>query len=245
MSLSRKSAGFTFKQFFVAHDRCGMKVSTDGVMLGAWAPLPDNGRVLDIGTGSGLLALMMAQRLSAAQRSFQIDALEIEPQAASQARENMAQSSWSPMLTVITADVLTWQPVSGQRYGTIICNPPYFPEGKDYRDQVRACARNSQSLSHDKLLQKAAELLTPNGYLAVVLPTAIGQQFIELARTAGWSLASVCQVRENTQRDIHRLLIALTPQPMAEQYQQLSIRETTGHYSAQFCQLTAAFYLNL
>ncbi len=118
--------GFTFKQFFVAHDRCAMKVGTDGILLGAWAPVAGVKRILDIGTGSGLQALMLAQRT---EEHVTIDAVELDPQAARQASENAADSPWADRIRVECADVLTWASEQTARYDLIVSNPPYFTPG--------------------------------------------------------------------------------------------------------------------
>lgn len=115
--------GFTFKQFFVAHDRCAMKVGTDGILLGAWAPIAQVKHVLDIGTGSGLLALMLAQRTG---ELVALDAVELDEDAADQARENAAASPWSTRIQVHQADIQQWQPPQTRRYELIVSNPPFF-----------------------------------------------------------------------------------------------------------------------
>lgn len=118
--------GFTFKQFFVAHDRCAMKVGTDGILLGAWAPVADVKRILDIGTGSGLLALMLAQRTD---DNVPIDAVELDSGAAMQAQENVAHSPWPHRITVHTDDIQRWAPRQTVRFDLIISNPPYYEPG--------------------------------------------------------------------------------------------------------------------
>jgi tRNA1Val (adenine37-N6)-methyltransferase len=112
--------GFTFKQFFVAHDRCAMKVGTDGILLGAWAPVAGVKRILDIGTGSGLVALMLAQRT---EEHVTIDAVELDAQAAEQASEN-GRIAWAARMKVECADVLAWAPEQTARYDLIVSNPP-------------------------------------------------------------------------------------------------------------------------
>ena len=114
--------GFTFKQFFVAHDRCAMKVGTDGILLGAWAPVAGVKRILDIGTGSGLLALMLAQRTD---ESVTVDAVELDSDAAAQAQENVTQSPWADRVTVQAEDVQHWAARQTVKYDLIISNPPY------------------------------------------------------------------------------------------------------------------------
>ena len=124
--------GFTFKQFFVAHDRCAMKVGTDGILLGAWAPVAGVKRILDIGTGSGLQALILAQRT---EEHVTIAAVELDPQASRQASENAADSPWAERIRVECADVLTWAPEQTARYDLIVSNPPYIDEQDPHLQQ--------------------------------------------------------------------------------------------------------------
>lgn len=155
--------GFTFKQFFVAHDRCAMKVGTDGILLGAWAPVAGVKRILDIGTGSGLQALMLAQRT---EEHVTIDAVELDPQASRQASENAADSPWAERIRVECADVLTWAPEQTARYDLIVSNPPYFTPGVECGTPEREQARYTGSLDHKALLTSAAELILEEGFSA-------------------------------------------------------------------------------
>lgn len=132
-----RANGFTFKQFFVAHDRCAMKVGTDGVLLGAWAPVAGVQRVLDIGSGSGLIALMLAQRTPA---SVDIDAVELDTAAAEQAQENVAESPWPTRVHVHQANIVEWARHCEQRYSLIVSNPPYFSPGSECASPERASA---------------------------------------------------------------------------------------------------------
>ena len=162
---------FDFKQFSVEQSGAAMKVGTDGVLLGAWVALPDEGgAVLDIGTGTGLLALMVAQR-SAESR---IVAVEIEPQAAEQAAANVAASRWSERIEVVCADVRDYSP-SGT-FDLIISNPPYFSASLHSPDAARNLARHSDTLSLGALASAAVRMLSPRGRLAVVLPADSEQQ---------------------------------------------------------------------
>ena len=141
--------GFTFKQFFVAHDRCAMKVGTDGILLGAWAPVAGVKRILDIGTGSGLVALMLAQRT---EEHVTIDAVELDAQAAEQASENVAESPWASRMRVECADILAWAPEQTARYDLIVSNPPYYEPGVECGSPEREQARYTSSLDHKALL---------------------------------------------------------------------------------------------
>lgn len=123
--------GFTFKRFFVAHDRCAMKVGTDGILLGAWAPIAGVKHVLDIGAGSGLLALMLAQRTG---DDVHVEAVELDEEAAAQARENALASPWASRIEVWQADIHQWQPSQTRRYELIISNPPFFCRRRAMRD---------------------------------------------------------------------------------------------------------------
>lgn len=155
--------GFTFKQFFVAHDRCAMKVGTDGILLGAWAPIAGVKHVLDIGAGSGLLALMLAQRTG---HDVQVDAVELDEEAAAQARENALASPWSSRIEVCQADIHQWQPSQTRRYELIISNPPFFAEGVPCATSQREQARYTTTLDHASLLTCAAEHITEEGFFA-------------------------------------------------------------------------------
>jgi len=141
-----RSSGFTFKQFHIDHDRCAMKVGTDGILLGAWAPVADARRVLDIGTGSGLIALMLAQRST---NDCRIDGVELDKDAAEQARDNVAASPWASRVTIIENAIQDYQAVP---YDLIVSNPPYFLAGQVFSDPARALARHTGALGPHALL---------------------------------------------------------------------------------------------
>lgn len=153
--------GFTFKQFFVAHDRCAMKVGTDGILLGAWAPVAGVKRILDIGTGSGLLALMLAQRTD---ENVIIDAVELDVDAAQQAQENIAQSPWMHRVSIHTEDAQRWVPRQTVRFDLIISNPPYYEQGVECATPQREQARYTTTLDHQALLTLAADSITEEGF---------------------------------------------------------------------------------
>ena len=201
--------GFTFKQFFVAHDRCAMKVGTDGILLGAWAPVAGVKRCLDIGAGSGLLALMLAQRTD---DSVMIDAVELESEAAAQAQENINQSPWAERINVHTADIQQWITQQTVRFDLIISNPPYYQQGVECSTPQREQARYTTTLDHPSLLTCAAECITEEGFFCVVLPEQIGNGFTELALSMGWHLRLRTDVAENEARLPHRVLLAFSPQ---------------------------------
>ncbi|WP_413721189.1 tRNA1(Val) (adenine(37)-N6)-methyltransferase [Sodalis sp. RH23] len=247
--------GFTFRQFFVAHDRCAMKVGTDGVLLGAWTPLGTARRVLDIGAGCGLIALMVAQR---ADPGVRIDAVELDPAAAGQAGENFAASPWSSRLRIFNGDILDFAPqatpgFSAQRggkedpgagYGLIVSNPPYFPVGLATRSAERDKARYTATLTHRRLLDAARRLVARDGLLTLVLPTATGEEVIAMAQRGGWHLRYRTDVADRAGKPCHRVLLGFSPQAGELTYTTLALRAGDGAYSAAYRALTDGFYLS-
>ncbi|CUW23309.1 tRNA1(Val) (adenine(37)-N6)-methyltransferase [Serratia grimesii] len=236
-----RRGGFTFKQFFVAHDRCAMKVGTDGVLLGAWAPLAQAQRVLDIGSGSGLIALMLAQRST---DSVLIDAVELDEAAAAQARDNVLESPWSQRIQVHAQDIHDFAQHHAGEYELIVSNPPYFEPAVACRDQARHNARYTETLTHDALLASAEQLLAPNGTFCVVLPHDIGEAFESNAHGRGWHTAQRLNVSDRADTPLHRVLLALTRQPTdANVERKLAIKLADGGYTDDFRHLITDFYL--
>ncbi|WP_199482519.1 tRNA1(Val) (adenine(37)-N6)-methyltransferase [Vibrio owensii] len=233
-----QTKGFKFKQFSIHGGESGMPVSTDGVMLGAWANFSPQSKILDIGTGTGLLALMCAQRFPNAQ----ITALDIEISAIEAAQKNFAQSPWSDRLCVRHTDVLQFE--SERRFENIICNPPYFNSGEQSKQSQRATARHTDTLQHAALLKRCYELLEQNGSASFVLPITEGEQFIAMAQQQGWHLSRICRVQPSQKKPVHRLLFELAKQACDTQETHLIIHSSEG-YSDDFTQLTREFYLKM
>lgn len=235
-----RANGFTFKQFFVAHDRCAMKVGTDGVLLGAWAPVANASRVLDIGTGSGLIALMLAQRTDAA---VKIDAVELDEQAALQAQENVAASPWPQRVHIFQDDIQHWSQHATERYALIVSNPPYFSPGSACATPERASARYTDGLTHEMLLSCAENLITEEGFFCVVLPADAGNKLVALAETRGWHLRYRTDISDNETRPPNRVLLALSPAAGEVFSDRMTIRGPDQRYSEAHCSLTRDFYL--
>ncbi|MTD37846.1 methyltransferase [Erwinia sp. CPCC 100877] len=232
--------GFTFKQFFVAHDRCAMKVGTDGILLGAWAPVAGTDSILDIGTGSGLLALMLAQRTGP---EVLIDAVELEPDAAIQATENVMASPWVDRIQVHQEDIQAWTWRQTRRYSLIVSNPPYYPQGVACASEARERARYTGELDHRTLLTCAAQLITEEGFFCVVLPESLGERFTATARELGWHCRFRTDVAENEMRPPHRVLLGFSPKAGECFNERIVIRDAHHNYSEAWCGLTQEFYL--
>lgn len=235
------SRSFNFKQFTINDHGCGMPISTDGVLLGSWAALPQQGHLVDIGTGSGLLALMAAQRTQATT----ITAIELDSAAATAATANFAASPWLARLNCIEDNIIHWsQHIPPASINAIICNPPYFNAGQQAQQQQRATARHTDTFSHQQLLAVISHLLTTDGSANIILPTYEGQQLITQAQAYGLYCRRQCDVRTTEHKPIMRTLIQLTKNCSVTEQQQLCIHTGNG-YSTDFIALTKDFYLKM
>ncbi len=197
-------AFFRFQQFVVHHERCAMKVGTDGVLLGAWAR---GGRtVLDIGTGTGLIALMMAQRYEHAM----IDAVEIDSDACQQARENVSASPFSQRIHVINDSVQHFvaDQNPGMAYDAIVCNPPFFENALKNPDRSRTVARHSDTLPFSVLFRLVSGLLKEEGEFSAIIPFEYKVRFEEEALHQGLSVSRVCAIHTTPRKPVRRYLLA-------------------------------------
>ncbi|MEZ8984634.1 tRNA (adenosine(37)-N6)-methyltransferase TrmM [Vibrio cyclitrophicus FF160] len=236
-----ETKSFNFKKFSIYGGQSGMPVSTDGVLLGAWTNLAPKSSVLDIGTGTGLLALMTAQRYEDAS----IFAIDIDLHAIDAATINIEQSQWQDRISLNHGSVLTAD--FSQRFDAIICNPPYFNSGEQAQQSQRATARHTGSLDHLQLAMRCFELTTENATASFILPTPEGEGFIKLAQQCGWYLAKRLDVKTTNKKPASRILFELSKDPACEQDLQcesLTIHNNNG-YSEAFIALTKDFYLKM
>jgi tRNA1Val (adenine37-N6)-methyltransferase len=196
------NAYFQFKQFRIRQERCAMKVGTDGVLLGAWMPLSNAQHMLDIGTGTGLIALMAAQRHA----NLHITAIEIDRSSAEQAAENVQESPWKDRIKVIRTDFKDYR--SDIRFDTIVSNPPFFPRSLTCPDASRSQARHDISLSYSDLLQGVDARLTVEGTFSVILPTDYLNEFINEAASHNLFPMKRCYVVTIPGRTSKRTLLA-------------------------------------
>ena len=214
---------FRFKRFTVRQDRCALKVSTDGLLFGAWVDHLGAKRILDIGTGTGLLALIAAQRNEEAW----IDAVEIDDDSAAQAAENVAASPWPDRIRVHRMDVRRMK--TADRYDLILCNPPYYAGYSTSPDARIAVAKHSDELLFPDLLRAVEELLEQEGRFAAIIPIERELEFLKLAQGHGLHPAKRCVVSYVAHRPPKRLLIELQRQVGEVIYTSLTI-EATGPF---------------
>ena len=236
------SKPFRFKQFSVEQARCAMKIGTDAVLLGAWADLEAQpNSVLDIGAGTGILALMMAQRSDAKL----IDALEIDDAAYEQCVENFENSDWGDRLFCYHAALDEFTDEIEDQYDLIISNPPFYTDTFKTENEERNTARFEDAMPFDTLLQSVSELLSKSGQFNVVLPYSEESTFIKLAEKKGLFPCRILNVRGQQSSSIKRSLICFTFQKKAIKTTYLTIEITRHHYTKEYLSLTKDFYLKL
>ena len=226
---------FRFKQFCIHHDRCAMKVGTDGVLLGAWGCVEGH-RILDIGTGTGLIALMAAQRNPEAK----VWGIDIDEEVVFQARENIAESPFCSRIECILKDVLAFE--TKELFDAILCNPPFFTEDTLPDDKSRALARNNKNLPFPLLIKKVAELLAEDGVFSLVVPRGLLPEIVGLRLENGLHLVRRCQVHTTAQKPPRRTLLAFSRQNLKCDEQVLCLMDKDGSRSPQYQELTKDFY---
>jgi tRNA1Val (adenine37-N6)-methyltransferase len=231
---------FDFKQFRIEQDKCAMKVTTDACIQGAWTPiLPSVRRVLDIGVGSGLLALMLAQR----SQNVSIDGIEYDTDAAAQARENLTASPWSSRTSIIEADAREYR--VGERYDLIITNPPFFNNSLLSDKQQKNLAKHTGSLSYAELLDAVDANLSEGGYLSILLPAAEYEVWTKLALSKGWVESGKLMVRHREEALVKRIVGLFSRVELPLPSDSLVIQDDAGQYTADFKSLLCPFYLAL
>jgi tRNA1Val (adenine37-N6)-methyltransferase len=229
---------FTFKQFTVKQDKTAMKVGIDSVLLGSWIAVDGSERnVLDVGTGTGLLALMMAQKIAGAK----IVACEIDEQACEQAYENISSSAWDDRITVINADIRTYTRTD-EKFDLIICNPPYFEKSLKSKNSERNLARHNDCLPFPDLMDSVHKLLRDTGRFALIIPEEKAGQITELATEKKLFPVKRLNIKPTETKPVNRVILefSYTSQPTEEHT--LTVR-TGDSYSADYKSITGDFYL--
>ena len=230
---------FQFKQFTVYQDRCAMKVGTDGTLLGAWANAPVSAaRILDIGTGTGLVALMMAQRFPEAQ----VTGIDIDEDAAQQAQENVVGSPFSDRIMINREDATKINDKAG--YDAIVCNPPYFVDSLTCPQDQRTLARHAVSLTYESLMHAASKLLKPDGILSLVIPADNQDNVESAAAFEGLFLTRICLIKTTPNKLPKRHLVEFKKHPVEQvNFEEQVLESCPGQRSDWYHNLTKDFYI--
>ena len=231
-------SGFAFKQFKVEHDQCAMKVSTDGILLGAWADLSGANTLLDIGTGTGLLALMCKQRAP----HLKVSAVEVDEAAYQQALQNCQQSPW-PDISIYHQPIQQFE--AAGLFDCVIANPPYFNQSLKGDNAARNTARHTDGLSFAELIAAFRHLSHQHSRFNLILPTIEAQLFITLAQQQGLYLNRHCQVQAMPNKPFIRSLMTFSFDDGEVSRSTLCTRELSNAYSQDYIALCKAFYLNM
>ncbi len=233
---------FQFKQFTIHQDRCAMKVGTDGVLLGAWVRLnPQMNAILDVGAGTGIIALALAQR-SAAEL---IDALELDEAAYEQCTENFEASPWSDRLFCYHASFQEYAAEIEEEYDLIVANPPFYSEDVSSGNEARDLARLESSLPFEHLLVCARHLMTPTGTFATIIPYKALERFTKLASEVDFYLNRKCLVQGTPEAEIKRVLLEFSLEEKELVVENLTIERSRHDYTPEYVALVQDFYLKM
>ena len=218
-----------------------MKVGTDGVLLGAWTDVENTSNILDIGTGSGLIALMLAQRSKA-----NITAIDIDKNAVIQAKKNAENSQWANRMKVIESDLMEFSNSTNQQFDLIVSNPPYFKNSLETPELARTIARHATTDFHNQIIISSLKLLSDNGKLCLILPISEGNECIRFAQSNGLNCSKKITVYPKFNSDAKRLLIELSKQETTCFESEITIESPVRHcYTNEFITLVKDFYLKL
>jgi len=234
---------FRFKQFTIQQEHAAMKVGTDGVLLGAWASVPGSGsRVLDAGTGTGLIALMVAQRT----KNVAVDALEIDPSSARQAKENFRNSPWKERIQCFQSSFQEYSSQCKSRYDLIICNPPFFSGSAKTPSKERNLARHDDSLSLEDIFRASLPLMKKTTIISLILPVEKEARALDLITGFKLYCNRLTRVKPAPGKPAKRVLLEFSYIPGETVEDDLTIETEIRHrYSDKFKNLIDEFYLGL
>ncbi len=231
---------FQFKQFKIIQERAAMKVGTDGVLLGAWANVTEAKKVLDVGTGTGVVALMTAQRSKA-----EITGIEIEKNAAEEAAENARNSPWNDRIKIYAISFQNFVKTTDEKFDLVISNPPFFTNSQKSKCHYLAIAKHNHLLPLSDLAKGAGKLLVQKGKLAVILPVDSAREFTKTASDEGFFLIRETEVRPNKRKKPHRFLLEFSKTKVLLKKDFVNIHTDDGSdFTEQYKTLTRDFYLN-
>ncbi len=230
---------FKFKKFEVHQDKAAMKIGTDSVLLGSWIDLVKSNHVLDIGTGTGILSLMIAQR----NNNAIIKAIEIEKESYEQALFNFKNSSWSERLQIENCSLQNYNSI--MKFDCIISNPPFYDNNHFSPDTKRTTARHTSSLTYSTLIQKTSSLLTDNGNFHTIIPYENGTKFIKIAQDFNLYPFKILNVRGNKTTPLKRSLLSFSHSKKEVKIEELIIEISRHNYTQDYINLTKEFYLKM
>lgn len=229
---------FSFKHFTITQDKCIFKVGTDGVLLGACADITGRKKILDVGTGTGLIALMLAQRCNA-----EITAIEPDHDSFVQASGNVRLSRWNGRIRVENCSLQNYLP-GKVMFDMIITNPPYFIDSLKNPDQAKSNARHNDNLNHSDILAGAGRLLGEDGIIQLILPYDEGNIFIAEAQEHGFFCNSILKIRPTPSSEIRRLILGFSRERKKTSENFLTIEKGRRHeFTEEYINLTKEFYL--
>jgi len=231
---------FKFKKFSINDDGCAMKVNTDGVLLGAWVNTDNARQILDIGTGSGLIAMILAQRCDAL-----IDAIDIHTPSISMAKKNVLNSPWSERIRCKHISFQIFAKESHDRYDLIVSNPPYFESSLQSQDPEKNIAKHNVHLSSDELIEGVSELLTEDGRFCVILPINRELSFKVEAEQSGLYAEKITRIKGKTDRPVNRVLFEFSKGARTKKaiVSELCIRDAGENFTTTYKKLTTDLYL--
>lgn len=232
---------FIFKRFTIYQDKCAMKVGTDGVLLGAWIDADGMQRILDVGTGTGLIAIMLAQRTKAI-----IEAVEIDEDAALQARQNAEASPWHDRIIVYHTSFQEFALQSASRYDLIVSNPPYYHNALKATAKSRTTARHAMSLDYQNLIEYSEKLLASEGKLCMIVPYDMSNLIIDHACLNGLYVHRVMKVRSTALKQPSRIILEFsrTKEYRPHTSELTIMQDDSLTYTEEYKNLTAEYYLN-
>ncbi len=231
---------FRFQQFTVHQDKCAMKVGTDAVLLGSWLRPGSANRILDIGTGTGLIALMLAQKSLA-----EIDAIDIDEGAYLQAKENFRISPWFNRLYIYRQPFQEFAAQCENRYELIVSNPPYFHHASKPAAASRSTARHNETLPTIDLIDGVKKLLTPVGVFGVILQFKEGMEFLDLAQSRGLFCHRLARVKTVADKPEKRLLMEFNHYFGLLVEEEIIVQEDDHSFSRQYIDMTKEYYIHL
>ncbi|MCC7232797.1 MAG: methyltransferase [Bacteroidia bacterium] len=233
-------ASFRFRQFTVHQDKCAMKVGTDAVLLGSWIRPEYARNILDIGTGTGLIALMLAQKSTA-----EIDAMDIDEGAYLQARENFRISPWFYRMNVFHESFQEFARLSRKKYDLMVSNPPYFHHASKPSEASRLNARHNDFLAYEELLEGVKKLLAPHGRFILIFPSREGLDFMDHAQSSGLFCHHIVRIRTRADKQEKRLIMEFGNTLQNLTQEEIVIQEADNSFTSNYIELTREYYISL